>query len=114
MPHTQSWSCGISNIRGRLLSISDLPAYVTDQSPGTGRAGKVMCLTHPEHYCGVMVDQVFGIQHFNTQSYFKYSKDLNGELDQFCQGYFMDKNKALHVFMLRDLLNNQRFMNPSL
>ncbi len=114
VPHTQAWSCGIANIRGRLLSITDLPAFVSGKQSDIGRAGKVMCLTHPEHYCGVVVDQVFGIQHFNKQSYFKKSKELNGQLEQYCQGYFMDRNKPWHVFMLRDLLNSQRFMNPSL
>lgn len=114
IPNTQSWSCGVANLRGRLLSISDLPAFLTDAAPEQKPNSKVLCLSHPEHYCGVIVDQVFGIQHFNMRSYFKKSDDLSGHLNEFCQGYFIHQNKPWHVFMLRDLLNSQKFMNPSL
>ncbi|TXJ06482.1 MAG: chemotaxis protein CheW [Acinetobacter sp.] len=114
IPNTKVWSCGVANLRGRLLSITDLPAFISDTSSELKQTSKVLCLSHPEHYCGVIVDQVFGIQHFNTRSYFQKSDDLSGSLKEFCQGYFMHQNKPWHVFMLRDLLNSQSFMNPSL
>ncbi len=114
LPNTKVWSCGIANLRGRLLSISSLPAFISNTAVEIKRNSKVLCLSHSEHYCGVLVDQVFGIQHFNKQSYFKKSDELSEQLQEFCQGYFMYQNKAWHVFMLRDLLNSQNFMNPSL
>lgn len=114
VPQTEKWACGVANIRGRLLSISNLPAFVTNSSVEIKRSSKVLCLMHPEHYCGVIVDQVFGIQHFNKRSYFKKADDLPEQLQPFCQGYFMHQNKPWHVFMLRNLLNSQKFMSPSL
>ena len=114
VPKTQVWSCGVANIRGRLLSISDLPAFVSNIPTVFKSTNKVLCLTHPEHYCGVIVDQVFGIQHFNKRSYFKTAENLPTNLKEFCQGYFLHQNKAWHVFLLRDLLKNQKFMSPSM
>lgn len=116
VPNTKIWSCGVANIRGRLLSIADLPAFISNVPTVFKPTSKTLCLTHPEHYCGVIVDQVFGIQHFNKRSYFKKAddKDLPHNLSEFCQGYFVYQNKPWHVFMLRDLLNNHNFMNPSM
>lgn len=114
VPNTKIWSYGVANIRGRLLSIADLSAFISNTPTTVKRSSKVLCLTHSEHYCGVIVDQVFGIQHFNKHSYFKKSDDLSESLTEFCHGYFLHQNKPWHVFMLRDLLNSQNFMNPSL
>lgn len=114
VPNTKMWACGVANIRGRFLSIADLSAFVANVPTEFKRTSKVLCLTHPEHYCGVIVDQVFGIQHFNKRSYFKRADDIPEQLKEFCQGYFVHQNKPWHVFLLRDLLNSQSFMNPSL
>ena len=114
VPNTKNWSCGVANIRGRLLSIADLPSFILNTPSEIKRTSKVLCVAHPEHYCGVIVDQVFGIQHFNQLSYFKKANDIPEQLKEFCQGYFMYQNKPWHVFLLRELLNSQKFMNPSL
>lgn len=111
---TKSWVRGVANLRGRLLSITDLPAFVSNTAAEHKRDAKVLCLTHPEHYCGVLVDQVFGIQHFDQRGYFKKSNDLPEALDTYCQGYFIHQNTTWHVFMLRNLFDDAKFMNPSL
>lgn len=113
VPNTPDWICGIANIRGRLLVISHLQSFLFDVKTDITPDSKVLCLSHPEHYCGVVVDKVFGIQHFNVHSYFKQSENLSSELGQFCQGYFMYQNKPWHVFMFRDMLDNQKFKTPS-
>lgn len=114
IPNTKKWACGVANLRGRLLSVFHLPAFVGDAPADIGHTSKVMCLNHPEHYSGVVVDRVFGIQHFNTQSYFRESYDLDESIKKYCQGHFMYQNKSWHIFMLRDLFNHQEFMTPSL
>lgn len=113
IPNTPYWLCGVANIRSRLLVVSHLQSFLFGGKGELSSTSKVLCLNHPEHYCGVIVDRVFGIQHFNTRSYFKQSTDLSSEYQEFCQGYFIYQNKPWHVFMFRDLLNNQRFKSPS-
>ena len=123
IPHTADWALGITNLRGRLLSLVDLAGFIAEQSGldyrsgATGSHHKVMCLSHPEHFIGVWVDQVFGIEHFDIRSYFGQSHQqvdtLPAALKTYCQGYFVNQNKPWSVFMLRDLFNDTRFMNPS-
>jgi twitching motility protein PilI len=113
VPNTQKWVCGVANLRGRLLSLTHLSAFLSQSDYPLNSNNKVLCLNHAKHYCGVIVDQVFGIQHFNRQGYFQQAVDLPVELQEYCQGYFVHQNKAWHVFMFRDLLNSQRFLSPS-
>ena len=74
--NTQSWVLGLANIRGRLLSVSDLTQYVSGQSSQFSPTQKVLCIHHNDQYVGLVVDQVLGIQHFNKKSFFL--KLLNG------------------------------------
>lgn len=129
IPETADWAMGVANLRGRLLSLVDLVGFFSELSgyddhrgttgSGNNRSGnhKVMCLSHPEHYIGVRVEQVFGIEHFDIRSYFGQTHEqvdsLPDVLKSYCQGYFMSKNKPWSVFMLRNLLNDDRFMQPS-
>ncbi|MFB2538957.1 MULTISPECIES: chemotaxis protein CheW [unclassified Acinetobacter] len=114
IPNTKNWACGIANLRGRLLSVFHLPAFVKHVGADVDQNSKVMCLNHLEHYSGVIVDKVYGIQHFNTQSYFREAYDLDESIKKYCQGYFVHQNEIWHVFMLRELFNSQEFMSPSL
>lgn len=114
LPNTKSWSYGVANLRGHLLSISNLAGYLTNAIEEIKVTSKVLCLSHPEHNCGVVVDQVFGIQHFNKRAYFKQAAGLTESLNEICQGYFIHQNKTWHVCMLRNLLISHNFMNPSL
>ena len=75
---------------------------------------KVICVSYQDHYVGLVVDQVLGIQHFNKKSFFSESGELNGNLTDYCQGYFHQHNQQWHVFLLSRLLNNPHYMNASI
>lgn len=78
VPNTQPWVVGLANIRGRLLSVADLAHYVSGHRSAYSPTQKVLCISHNDHYVGLVVDQVLGIQHFNKKSFWwcikKYAK----------------------------------------
>lgn len=63
VPNAQPWVVGLANIRGRLLSILDLPYYISGEKSHHLSTQKVICIYHNDHYVGLLVDQVLGIQH---------------------------------------------------
>ena len=105
---------GLANIRGRLLSVSDLAHYVSGQSSQYSPTQKVMCISHNDHYVCLVVDQVLGIQHFNKKSFFSKHEDLDRNLKEYCQGYFHQHNQQWHVFLFSRLLDNPKYMNASI
>lgn len=113
VPNTQSWVKGLANIRGRLLSVSDLAHFISGQRSTFSSAQKVLCISHHDQYVGLVVDQVLGIQHFNKKSFFSQSLDLEENLKDYCQGYFHQHNQHWHVFLFSRLLQNPHYMNAS-
>lgn len=114
IPKSQDWVCGLANVRGRLLSVSDLPHFLTGKKSPFLPTQKVLCVNHQEHYIGLVVDQVLGIQHFNKNSFFAQAEDLNSALKPYCPGYFKQYQKQWHVFLLSRLLKDEQYMNASL
>ena len=114
VPNTQAWVRGLANIRGRLLSVTDLAQFVSGKRSQFSPMQKVICISYQDHYVGLVVDQVLGIQHFNKKSFFSQSAELDKNLKDYCQGYFHQHNQQWHVFMLSRLLSNPNYMNASI
>jgi twitching motility protein PilI len=113
VPNVQSWVRGLANIRGRLLSVSDLADFIVGKRTQFSPTQKVLCISHNDHYVGLIVDQVLGIQHFNKKSFFSENKGIDEKLKSYCQGYFHQHNQAWNVFLFSRLLNDPKYMNAS-
>ena len=114
VPNTQAWVMGLANIRGRLLSVTDLAQYISGQRSQFLPTQKVLCISHNDHYVGLVVDQVLGIQHFNKKSFFSKQSELQSNLTEYCQGCFYQHNQYWHVFLFSRLLQNPKYMNASI
>lgn len=113
VPNVQNWVKGLANIRGRLLSVSDLTYFISGQRSQFTPTQKVLCISHNDHYVGLIVDQVLGIQHFNKKSFFSENKNLEKKLKTYCQGYFQQHNRAWNIFLFSQLLSDPKYMNAS-
>ena len=113
VPNVQAWVKGVANIRGRLLSVSDLAYFISGQKSQFSSSQKVLCISHNDHYIGLIVDQVLGIQHFNKKGFFSKNKNLEEKLEPYCQGYFHQHNQAWNIFLFSRLLNDPKYMNAS-
>lgn len=113
VPNTQPWLKGLANIRGRLLAVSSLSEFISKQNYQEHTQHKVMCISHNQHYIGLIVDQVFGVQHFNKTHYFSHQHDLGMMFQPYCRGYFQQYQQRWHIFLLSQLLGNHDFMNAS-
>ncbi|WP_410499540.1 chemotaxis protein CheW [Chitinibacter sp. S2-10] len=59
-----SWFKGVANIRGNLVSVSDLPAYMGLPNPGFTAASRLVLL-QPRHlpHAAVLVNRMLGLKH---------------------------------------------------
>ncbi|WP_173912745.1 chemotaxis protein CheW [Acinetobacter sp. Marseille-Q1618] len=113
VPNVQNWVKGLANIRGRLLSVSDLTYFISGQRSQFTPTQKVLCISHNDHYVGLIVDQVLGIQHFNKKGFFSENNNLEKKLQTYCQGYFQQHNRAWNIFLFSQLLKDPKYMNAS-
>jgi len=72
VPGTKGWLRGIANVRGQLLTVVDLKAFLGGGVSMTARGARVLVVASRDVPTGLMVDEVVGFRRFNTS-------DLEGE-----------------------------------
>lgn len=98
VPNTQSWVKGLANIRGRLLSVSDLAHFISGQRSSFSSTQKCCVLAIMTSMWGWLWIRFWG---FSTLiKSFSQSSDLEENLKEYCQGYFHQHNQHWHVFYL--------------
>ncbi|AMC36214.1 chemotaxis protein CheW [Janthinobacterium sp. B9-8] len=64
VPLVHHWFKGVANLRGNLVSVSDLAAFLGTGSLSATPAARLLLL-HPRHilHCAVLVDRMLGLKH---------------------------------------------------
>ena len=68
VPGARSWVKGIANIRGNLLPIIDLQAFLGDKPIVTNRRSRVLVINRGDVTTGLLVGDVQGLRHFRLGS----------------------------------------------
>jgi twitching motility protein PilI len=63
VPGAKPWLRGISQIRGRLLSIVDASLFLGGAPTPVRRGTRILIVQHEELLAGIVVDEVFGMKH---------------------------------------------------
>lgn len=116
IPLTHSWMVGIANVRGRLLPVTDLAAFldITSNNKVSGTNRKIMVIDQPDIYSGILVDQVFGIQQFKISQYEPEFLPDTSPLLPYNHGRFTKDNQSWYVFMPNLLIEDSRYLEAAL
>lgn len=115
LPGVQSWVIGLSNVRGRLLPLFDLPHFFNGHMSGQRKSHRVLVLETDVLYSGIVVDSAFGMQHFNADTFGDYQGDLPGEVEPYVEGAYRDSSgEQWSVFNFARLAEDARFINAAL
>jgi len=69
VPGAKSWVLGLANIRGHLLPIADLKAFLGSGANTGHRDSRVLVVNNDEFPVGLIVDEVFGFRRFLAREY---------------------------------------------
>lgn len=112
LPGVQSWVQGVSNVRGRLLPIVDLESFFGGALGGR-KQRRVLVLEVGELYTGLLVSEVFGMQHMPVDC---FSDDVPEALDAikpFLAGSYYFNEVTWSVFSPYRLARNAEFFNAA-
>ncbi|MHC8336292.1 chemotaxis protein CheW [Pseudomonas sp. LB3P25] len=117
LPGVRPWVKGVANLRGRLLPIIDLCGFFSGNEPGhelsaARKQRRVLVVEHNDVFAGLMVDEVFGLQHF-AQDSLEPVDSLSGAIAPFIQGQFQ-REQTWQVFSPFALAQSQSFMHVAL
>jgi twitching motility protein PilI len=119
LPGVTSWIKGVANVRGRLLPLTDLADFLGGALQTNRRQQRILVVEVDEVYCGLVVDTVYGMQHFPVDN---YTPDVTGgvineEVSRYLQGTFVsdgDSGDKWTVFSPWELVRSDKFYKAAL
>lgn len=113
LPSVQRWVRGVANVRGRLLPIFDLADFFNDKLAIARKPRRILVLESDDLYSGLMVDAVFGMQHFPIDTFSTETSEVPESLWDFVAGsYGLGKNRW-SLFDIEKLAQDPRFINAA-
>jgi twitching motility protein PilI len=113
VPRTKSWVCGIANVRGNLMPIMDLLAYLHDRPASMHRRSRILVVNHEGVYSGLVVDAVLGLRHFRDE---QRCDELPGEdesIHQYMKHGFRVGDEHWGVFSVHALVDTPKFLKAA-
>ncbi|WP_370980738.1 chemotaxis protein CheW [Agaribacterium sp. ZY112] len=116
LPGVQPWVLGLSNVRGRLLPLLDMPMYLGGQLSQQKRNHRVLVYDNGELFSGLVIDRSLGMQHFDLNQHKPgSSSSLPSSVQGYLDGTYTDEDdQAWNVIDFNRLAADSRFANASL
>lgn len=113
LPGVQPWVRGVSNVRGRLLPLFDMGVFFGDRLAGGRKQRRVLILETETLYSGLMVDQVFGMQHFPMDEYQELAETVPSAIAPYVTGSYPVNGREWALFRPALLADDPRFINAA-
>ena len=111
VPGVKRWLLGIANLRGKVISVTDLRDFLTGrptvQSPGS----QVVIVRADEWDYGLLMDEIIGMRHFGPQHRLPSLDAVEEGLRPHVAEAFWSDNQHWMVFATRKLLAEPKFLN---
>lgn len=113
VPNTCNWVRGIANVRGKLLPVIDLNAYLGNEPVAISRRTRVLVLDCQGVYSGLVVDEVMGLRHFPETAGLSVTGDVPASLAEHVKlGVEMD-GRFWGILSLSSLSSSPQFLQTA-
>jgi twitching motility protein PilI len=109
LPSANDWVLGVANLRGALLPLVDLGAFVGQPSKST-RQRRVMVCRHQEQWLGLVVDTVMGVQRLKDEQVDQEGECPLTRMQPYAHTSILIRHHRYWVMTLEALLNDPAFM----
>ncbi len=113
IPGARSWIMGLANVRGQLLPIIDLRAYLGSGATPTSRNSRVIVVNHREIPAGRLGDEVLGFRRFADAEFTADVPPTIVHCERYVAGSFRRGNEQWPVLGLRTLVEDPAFTEAS-
>lgn len=113
VPGAKSWVLGLANVRGQLLPIIDLRAYLGAGSTPASRGARIVVVNHRDIPAGLLVDEVLGFRRFADAEFTADVPPTIVNCARYIAGSFRRGAEQWPVLGLRALLEDAAFLEAS-
>ncbi len=110
VPGVKNWVKGLANIRGTLLPILDMHAYLNGNFIPSGKNTRVLIINRNNIMAGLLVEEVYGMRRFKPESKIDSNPSKMGVLEPYLDGIFKDLQSDWSVFDIGKLVSHERFL----
>jgi twitching motility protein PilI len=114
MPLTQPWVHGVANVRGNLLPVIDLCAYLNGEASTLTTRTRVLVIDFQGLYTGLVVDEVLGIKRFTDDEYTGSDPGAAACLQPWLQNGFLRGDQVWNIFNLHALARTPSFLQAAM
>lgn len=112
VPKSQNWVFGIVNLRGELLPVFDLSLFMQDKPSRLSKRSRIIVINDQNITGGVLVDEVFGLKHFQREPE-PLSSDAASGFHFYLTGSVFQQDTHWQVFSFEQLVADPRFLNAA-
>lgn len=113
VPGSKPWIRGLANVRGQLLPVIDLRAFLGGGATNVGRSTRVLVANHREVPAGLLVDEVQGFRRFSDGEFSATLPPTIVRCERYLAGAFRRGVDSWPVFSLRTLLESAEFLQAA-
>lgn len=110
VPGGSAWIRGLANVRGQLLPVVDLRAFLGGGVASIGRNARILVANHREIPAGLLVDEVLGFRRFNDSEFNAQVPATLLQCERYLAGAFRRQSEVWPVFGVRGLLESNEFL----
>ncbi|HEY5624507.1 MAG TPA: chemotaxis protein CheW [Gammaproteobacteria bacterium] len=110
VPGAKSWLRGIANVRGQLITIIDLKAFLGGGVSQPDRHSRVLVLASRDVPTGMLVDEVVGFRRFNPGTFSATAPRTVIRCDHYLEGSYERDGETWPCFSLARLLKDDQFL----
>lgn len=111
VPGSKPWLRGVTNVRGQLMTIVDLRAFLGSGGGASDRRNRVLVMASRDVPTGLIVDQVFGFRRFSETEYESDAPVPRLRCEQYLRGAYRRASEVWPQFDFSALLEDQHFLN---
>lgn len=111
LPGAKFWMRGIANVRGQLLTVVDLKAFLGAGGSAPDRRSRILVVASREVPTGLIVDEVVGFRRFAADEYREQTPGTVIRCDHYLDGGFQQGSEVWPRFNLMKLLEDEQFLH---
>lgn len=109
IPGTQGWIKGVANVRGTLLTVTDLNQFLGRPPSQITQRTRLVIHRRDELAVGLMVDEVVGLKHFYDEDKVSAVSRFDEALRAYVRGAFKQNDVETLVFSMQALAEDPQF-----
>ena len=110
VPGVTHWVKGLANIRGSLMPVLDMNAYLYGKPTDIRKESRILIINKLGIVAGLLVDEVFGLRRFKPEEHQQDIAQDVGTVGEYLAGTFVDQVRRWNVFSVEKLARAEQFL----